>query len=91
MAMRVVRIGRLSILVGVSFYSIVVTSALAVDKGTAVVAPARPVKMSPTNLSSAECKGLGGKVVEVSDCNGMSACLTTNQDGVVHKACLTKQ
>jgi hypothetical protein len=87
----VMRIGCLSISAGVLLASIVATSALAVDKGTTVVAPVRPTKMSPTKLSSAECKGLGGKVVEVSDCNGMSACITTNQDGVVHKACLTKQ
>jgi len=86
-----IRIGYLSISAGILLSSIVATAALAVDKGTAVVAPVRPAKMLPAKLSSAECKGLGGKVVEVSDCNGMSACVTTNQDGVVHKACLTKQ
>lgn len=84
-----IRIVFLSAAAGMLLALAFIPPARAVDKGT-TVAPVRPAKMLPTKLSGAECKGLGGKVVEVSDCNGMGACVTTNQDGVIHKACLTK-
>lgn len=65
--------------------------ALAIDK-MQPAAPARPTKMSPTGLTAAECKGLGGKVAaSVNKCDSGSMCLTTDSDGVVHTACVTKQ
>jgi len=67
-------------------------SVFAIDKKQQPVAPARPTKMSPTALTAAECKGLGGKVAaSVNKCDSGSMCLTTDSDGVVHIACLTKQ
>ena len=66
--------------------------AYAVDKKQQPVAPARPTKMSPSALTAAECKGLGGKVAaSVNKCDSGSMCLTTDSDGVVHSACVTKQ
>jgi len=84
------RMAFVSITVGMLLPIVVTPEALAIDKGTAIV-PARPAKMSPANLSEAECTGLGGKVVPVTDCKGFDACITTNKDGVVHKACLSKK
>jgi len=65
-------------------------SAQAIDNANSIK-PVAPMKMAPTKLSSGECKGLGGQVIAVSDCKGFDACITTDKDGVIHKACLTKQ
>ena len=64
--------------------------ALAMDNANSLK-PVAPKKMAPTKLSSGECKGLGGQVVAVSDCKGLDACVTTDKNGVIYKACLTKQ
>jgi hypothetical protein len=46
-----------------------------------------------TTLTEAECTGLGGKVVTV--LQGCSAtgkvCYTTDKNGVIHHACITKK
>jgi hypothetical protein len=66
--------------------------AFAIDKMQQPAAPTRPTKMSPTGLTAAECKGLGGKVAaSVNKCDSGSMCLTTDSDCVVRSACVTKQ
>jgi hypothetical protein len=42
-------------------------------------------------LSEAECKGLGGKVLDtLNSCEGtLRACYTTDAAGVIHKSCIT--
>jgi len=64
-------------------------SSFAIDSQP-TIKPARPVKMSPSALTSGECKGLGGKVGANNKCAVGAECLTTDSDGVVHRACLTK-
>jgi hypothetical protein len=41
-------------------------------------------------LTEGECTGLGGKVDNAVKCSGGLVCLTTDRDGVVHSACITK-
>ena len=48
--------------------------------------------MAPVPLSNAECTGLGGKVVDVvHGCGSGKVCYTTDKNGVIHHACITKQ
>jgi hypothetical protein len=64
-------------------------SSFAIENQT-TIRPAKPVKMSPSALTSGECRGLGGKVGANNKCSVGAECLTTDSDGVVHRACLTK-
>jgi hypothetical protein len=67
-------------------------SVFAIENKPPSVTPAKPTKMSPSALTAAECKGLGGKVApSVNKCDSGAMCLTTDKDGVVHSVCLTKQ
>ncbi|MFL6764092.1 MAG: hypothetical protein ACJ8FO_02730 [Sphingomicrobium sp.] len=45
-----------------------------------------------TPLTEAECKGLGGSVVDVStdSCRTAKGCITAGKDGVMHSACITE-
>lgn len=54
------------------------------------VTPVKPTKLSPSALTGAECKGLGGKLAANTACASGAECLTTDKDSVVHRACLTK-
>jgi hypothetical protein len=42
-------------------------------------------------LSESECKALGGEVVRhYTICDSFEACKTTDQNGTVHRVCITK-
>ncbi len=53
------------------------------------------VKNKPTRapLSEPECTGLGGKVLSIAGaCESTGKqCVTTDKNGVIHQACITKQ
>ena len=40
-------------------------------------------------LTEGECAGLGGKVNFAKNCTSGQGCYTTDQDGVIHMACIT--
>ena len=51
-----------------------------------------PGGMFVAPLTEAECTGLGGKVIQAaagSDCTKL--CATTDQNGVIHRVCITAQ
>lgn len=74
------------------FMLTVARSAVAAESRPPSTTAAKPTKLSPSALTGAECKGLGGKVAaSVNKCASGAMCLTTDKDGVVHSACLTKQ
>jgi len=69
------------------------TSTLAIDQKnpTPVV---RPTKIEPSKLTQAECEGLGGTAIRQINGNACASgivCSTTDKDGVIHRACITKQ
>ncbi len=61
------------------------------------VRPLRPpARFSATPLTQAECKGLGGRLLDLADashhCNaagGGQLCVTVDQNNTVHYACIT--
>jgi hypothetical protein len=63
------------------------------------VGPDRPatsvqVVRAPQNaahFTEGQCVGLGGKVAETVICGSGKACVMADQNGVVHKRCLTKE
>jgi hypothetical protein len=59
--------------------------------GNRVVKPQKTLSGKPdtTALTSAECVGLGGKVVFSYGCDSRYLCYTTDGDGVVRKVCTT--
>lgn len=57
--------------------------------GTTIFQP--PTKVFTSNLTEAECKGLGGVVRQSTDCGVVNTtCVTTDQDGVIRTACINK-
>jgi hypothetical protein len=67
-------------------------SILAVDGRTPLPAAPKPARIAPVPLSNAECTGLGGKVIEaLQGCSSGKVCYTTDKNGVLHHACITKQ
>lgn len=54
-----------------------------------------PLHMSPSALTSGECKGLGGVVLTSKDaikvCGSLGMCARADENGVVHSACITKK
>ncbi len=54
--------------------------------GTGIAKKLPPGTLS--KLTKQECEGLGGKVSDDNMCKGGSKCITTNQDGVQHEACI---
>lgn len=55
--------------------------------------PARVPKGQTTAvpLTKAECTGLGGKLAVSTTCSGGADCIRADQDGVLHRSCITKQ
>jgi len=56
--------------------------------------PGGPLQSSP--LTSAECKGLGGKVITYPPLKGASGecdsmCVTVDEDNVIHRACINEK
>jgi len=68
-------------------------SAIALDKKGVEVAPKRPAKMSPTNLSEGECTQLGGSVGDIGYgiCNSGRACVTLDENKNRHVVCISKR
>jgi hypothetical protein len=70
------------------------SSAMAVDNkvpAPAVNAGSMKKSVGPSNLTSEECEGAGGKVQSVADCPTGSACFRADQFHVVHVVCLEKK
>jgi hypothetical protein len=68
------------------------SSSLAVEGRNPLPVAPKPTRMAPVPLSNAECTGLGGKVVDVvHGCGSGKICYTTDKNGVIHHACITKQ
>ena len=65
-----------------------------VGPGGAGIRP--PERLQAAPLTEGECKGLGGKVFNMvqgsSKCADTGkACVTVDQDGVIHSTCITKE
>jgi hypothetical protein len=65
-----------------------------VGPGGASVRPTGRLQAAP--LTEGECKGLGGKVFNMAAgstkcCDTGKACVTVDQDGVIHSTCITKE
>jgi len=72
--------------------SFAVGPAAAIDKpGGAASAPVAAKKMGPSKMTSQECGGLGGKVVNaINVCMSGQACFLTGEDKKDHAVCITK-
>jgi hypothetical protein len=71
------------------------TTAAPSVKETGPTGPGRqarpPGGLTVAPLTTAECKGLGGKLAESNRCATGQDCIRADQDGVLHHSCITKQ
>jgi hypothetical protein len=62
------------------------SSASAVERNLPTRPPAAIGKA--VQLTEAECKGFGGRVVPNYDCASGNSCWTTDKNGVIHRGCI---
>src|SRR5438128_2716163 len=62
-------------------------------KSTGPIRPTPVPGRKIVQLTEGECAGLGGKVlsIPVAYCSSGSLCSTTDKNGVIHEACITKK
>jgi hypothetical protein len=68
------------------------STAHAVELKGGTVTPQLPTRdLTIKTLTKEECEGLGGKVVETTQCSSGERCITVDQHGVIRHACVTKK
>jgi hypothetical protein len=62
-------------------------------KSTGPIRPTPIPGRKNVQLTEGECEGLGGRVlsIAVAYCKSGSLCSTTDKNGVIHEACITKK